>query len=119
MAQKKVLVVDDEAKFLRFITEILIGAGYDVRCVADPLTVIPLVEEFRPDLVILDITMPGKDVIQVAEVLKARRIPCMFLTGMPANLGMRSAREAGGMAYLEKPVTSSKLLWAVKALLGE
>ena len=118
MAQHKVLVVDDDAKFLRFITEVLIGAGYDVRGIADPLMVIPLAEEFRPDLVILDITMPAKDGIQVAEDLKARGIPRMFLTGMPANQGMRAAREAGGMAYLEKPVASSRLLWAVKALLG-
>lgn len=119
MAPKKVLVVDDDAKFLRFITEVLIGAGYDVRGIADPLAVIPLAEEFRPDLVILDITMPGKDGIQIAEELKALDIRCMFLTGMPANQGMHAAKTSGGLAYLEKPASSSKLLWAVKALLKE
>jgi DNA-binding response OmpR family regulator len=117
----RILVVDDDPRFLRFVTEVLIGAGYDVRGSEDPLTAVDMAQEFKPNLAILDISMPGMDGLELAKALRKRaktnRMPAMFLTARKATDGMEDAKNTGAVAYLEKPVQSSKLLWMIKALL--
>lgn len=121
MSCRRLLVVDDDAKFLHFVTELLIGAGYSVRGTEDAFTAARLAEDFQPDLMILDISMPGKDGLQLAEELRAGEktssIPCLFLTGKPSQEGLHPARSVGALGYLEKPVRSLTLLWTIKALL--
>lgn len=121
MGLSRILVVDDDSKFLRFLTELLTGAGYDVRAASDPTKVMEMAEFLAPDLVILDISMPGKDGFQVAQELrgnpKTKRVKCMFITAHRTATHIKQAKEAGGVAYLEKPFQSSSLLWMVKTLL--
>jgi len=121
MARAKILIVDDESAFLRFITELLTGAGYDVRGSDDPFTATSLAQEFRPDLAILDIAMPGKDGIELAKELRRETrtfgMPVMFVSARKATEGAQEIKDSGAVAYLEKPVPSSKLLWTVKTLL--
>lgn len=121
MSRPRILIVDDEPKFLRFVTELLIGAGYDVRGIEDPLEAATLAEEFKPHLMILDLSMPGKDGFELAEEIRASAktsgIPVMFLTARKAAEGMKEAKDSGAIGYMEKPVQSSKLLWMIKALL--
>ena len=123
MASARILVVDDDPKFLHFVSELLIGAGYDVHSAEEPLKVVEMTEALVPNLVILDISMPGKDGFQIARELRAspktKGVRCMFLTGHRAATHVKHAKEAGGVAYLEKPLKSSSLLWMVKALLGK
>lgn len=122
MAQARILVVDDDPKFLHFVTELLIGAGYNAVGTADPGGARDLAATIKPDLIILDIAMPRKDGFALARellavaVLKLARV--MFLTAHKAGTHVKSAKAAGGVAYLEKPVRSSSLLWMVKALLS-
>lgn len=71
MTRPKILIVDDDRKFLHFITEGLTGAGYDVRGVEDPLSTVAMAEEFLPNLVILDVSMPGKGGLELAKELHA------------------------------------------------
>ena len=121
--RRRILIVDDEPNILRFVTEVLIGAGYDVRCTDHPLEAVGLAEDFKPHLMILDMAMPGMDGLDLAEELRAGSktsgIPVMFLTARKAADGMVDAKESGAMAYLEKPIHSSKLLWMIKALLND
>lgn len=121
MAQSKILVVDDEPNFLRFVTELLIGAGYDLRGTSDPLGAAILAEEFHPDLMICDVMMPGIDGLRLACDLRSKdatkAIPIMFLTARKASEALEAATATGAVAYLEKPVQSSKLLWMIKSLL--
>ncbi len=72
MAPSRILVVDDDPKFLHFVSELLIGAGYDVHCTGDPLRTVEMAEALRPDLVVLDVSMPGKDGFEIARELGAR-----------------------------------------------
>lgn len=120
---KRILVADDDSKFLHFVTEVLIGAGYDVRAVSDPGRVVEMAEFLAPDLVILDISMPGKDGFQVAQELRAtpktKGVRCMFITGHREATHVKKAKEAGGVAYLEKPFQTSSLIWMVKTLLAK
>ncbi len=123
MPTAHILIVDDEINFLHFVTEILIGAGYDAVGCSDPTQAVKLAATFKPDVVILDVSMPKKDGFQIAKELRrdpktsAARI--MFLTAHRAATNVKRAKAAGGIAYLEKPVRSSSLLWMIKALLSE
>lgn len=121
MNRARILIADDDPQFLHFVSELLIGAGYDVHCAGEPLRIVEMAEALVPDLVVLDIAMPGKDGFAIAQELrdssKLKGVRCMFLTGHPAATHVRDAKDAGGVAYLEKPVKSSTLLWMVKALL--
>lgn len=121
MSLCRILVVDDNEKFLRFVTELLTGAGYDVRAASDPGRVAEMAEAFQPELVILDISMPGRTGFEVARELRAnpkmRRVRCMFITAHRSSTHVKEAKESGGVAYLEKPIRSSSLLWMAKALL--
>jgi CheY-like chemotaxis protein len=121
MKSARILIADDDPQFLHFVSELLIGAGYDVHCTGEPLQIVEMAEALAPDLVVLDIAMPGKDGFEVAQELrdssKLKGVQFMFLTAYPAATHVRNAKESGGVAYLEKPVKSSTLLWMVKALL--
>jgi CheY-like chemotaxis protein len=119
---KRILVADDDSKFLGIVTEYLAGAGYDVRAETNPANVLEMAAALAPDLVILDISMPGKDGFQVARELRSnprtRGIRCMFITGHRDSTNVKKAKDSGGVAYLEKPFKSSSLIWMVKTLLA-
>lgn len=122
MPATRILIVDDDPKFLHFVTEVLIGAGYDALGVSEPDKVHETAKAWKPRLVILDVRMPGKDGFEVARELRADPATgaarVMFLTGDRATSRVKNARAAGGVAYLEKPVKTASLLWMVKALLA-
>lgn len=120
VSRPRILVVDDDPKFLHFVTELLTGAGYDVRGTDDPLAAPALVDQFRPRLAILDISMPGKDGLELAQELRKggrTDLSVMFLTALRSADGMDDAKNTGAVAYLEKPVQSSKLVWMIRTLL--
>jgi len=121
MASARILIVDDDPKFLHFVSELLIGAGYDVHCTGEPLRTLEMAETLGPDLVILDISMPGKDGFQLAQDLrsnpKTKSLRIMFLTGHPLASNPKKVKEVRGIAYLQKPFQSTNLLRIVKALL--
>jgi CheY-like chemotaxis protein len=120
---KRILAVDDDSKFLHFLTELLTGAGYDVRAASDPAQALEMAEFLAPDLVILDVSMPGKDGFEVALELRANPktegVRCMFITGHREAAHLKKAKDVGGVAYLEKPFQSSSLIWTVKTLLAK
>jgi len=117
----RILIVDDDPKFLHFVSELLIGAGYDVHCTGEPLRAGEMAEALGPDLVVLDISMPGKDGFQLARELRAnpktKTVRIMFLTGHPLATNPKKVKEVRGIAYLQKPFQSTNLLRIVKALL--
>ena len=120
---KRFLVADDDSKFLQFVTDVLDGAGYDVRAASDPAKVMEMARILQPDLVILNISMPGKDGFEVAEELrvnpKTKGVRCMFITGHREAAHVKKAEDVGGVAYLEKPFQTSSLIWMVKPLLAK
>ncbi|HEV3028639.1 MAG TPA: response regulator [Planctomycetota bacterium] len=122
MASSRILVVDDDPNFLHFVTELLIGAAYDAVGCSDPVRASTMAQSFKPDLVILDLSMPGKDGFEVAQELrddpKTKSARILFLTAHRAATHVKRAKAVGGAAYLEKPVPSASLLWMVKALLS-
>lgn len=119
MAKSKVLIVDDEADFAKALKVRLTANWYDVVSAHDSIQAIMMACQEKPDLIILDIMIPGEDGFVVMERLKeskaTRYIPIIFLTGIPG--GERRAHQLGASAYMMKPYHPEQLLEAVhKAL---
>jgi DNA-binding response OmpR family regulator len=82
---KKILVVDDEEHMRQLFKEELVEEGYEVYLAADGEEAIRLADEVNPDLVTLDVRMPGMDGIEVLRVLKEKRrdLPMIMCTAYP------------------------------------
>jgi two-component system, response regulator PdtaR len=115
-APRRVLLAEDEALIRLDLKEMLQEEGYDVVGeVGDGESAIRLAEQLRPDLVILDVKMPGMDGITAAERIAATRIaPVVILTAFSQRDLVERARDAGAMAYLVKPFQKRDLMPAIE-----
>jgi len=112
----RVVIAEDEALIRLDLAEMLGEEGYDVVGEAgDGQRAVELVEEHRPELVVLDVKMPKLDGISAAERIAAQRIaPVVILTAFSQRDLVERAREAGAMAYLVKPFEKRDLVPAVE-----
>jgi CheY-like chemotaxis protein len=119
MAKKKVLVVDDEEDFAKALRVRLKANGYDVVLAHDSVQAIMIANLERPDLILLDIMIPGEDGFFVTEQLKqsqaTQHIPILFLTGVPG--GERRAHQLGASGYIMKPYHPEMLLETIQKAL--
>lgn len=114
----KLLAVDDDKDLLDLIAFTLSQAGYLVVKAGDGLSAIRAFETEAPDLIILDINMPGASGFQVCEKIRERsRVPVMMLTVRGEEEDLVRALELGADDYLAKPFSPRTLLARVKALL--
>ncbi|SDT89225.1 response regulator [Desulfobacula phenolica] len=101
-----VLVVDDTAANIDILVEVL-GDGYEVRVALDGETALEHVAEDKPDLILLDIIMPGMDGYKVCEILKNNpetcKIPIIFLTAMAEEQDEARGLALGAVDYVTKP----------------
>jgi two-component system KDP operon response regulator KdpE len=116
---KKILVVDDEPVQLRLVEQILSGNGYGVVKAGSGEEAIRLVYEDKPDLVILDVLMPGIDGWQTCRCIReASDVPIIMLTGKRnSEDDVVRGLEYGADEYLSKPVGNRELLARVRAAL--
>ncbi|KAA2261608.1 response regulator [Solihabitans fulvus] len=116
IVQRRVLVAEDEALIRLDLVEMLREEGYEVAGeAADGEEAVRLATELRPDLVILDIKMPGVDGIEAASVIAGGRIaPVVMLTAFSQRDLVERARDAGAMAYLVKPFAKRDLVPAIE-----
>jgi DNA-binding response OmpR family regulator len=114
----KVLVADDDADLRDLISFTLAQAGYLVIKAADGTSAVQLFERESPDLVVLDINMPGMSGFQVCEAIRRRsRVPVMMLTVRGEEEDLVRALGLGADDYLNKPFSPRTLLARIKALL--
>lgn len=122
MVPQRILVVDDTPLNRELAADLLEAAGYAVLQAEDGTGLIERVKRDRPELILLDLKLPGVDGFALARQLKAdpatRAVPIVALTAdlMPEKQGR--ALEAGCAAYLRKPLDAGELLQAVTRLLG-
>jgi response regulator NasT len=111
-----VVIAEDEALIRLDLREMLEEEGYVVAGeAADGEAAIKLAEELRPDLVIMDVKMPGLDGISAAESITGKQIaPVIILTAFSQRDLVQRASEAGAMAYLIKPFTKADLVPAIE-----
>jgi len=114
----KVLVADDDADLRDLIAFTLTQAGYLVIKAGDGPTALKRFEDESPDLIVLDINMPGLSGFQVCEAIRRRsRVPVMMLTVRGEEEDLVRALGLGADDYLNKPFSPRTLLARIKALL--
>jgi two-component system, OmpR family, response regulator MprA len=114
-----VLVVDDDASIRRMLSRTLIAAGYLVETAADGGAALAAVERAAPDVVVLDVAMPGIDGLSVSRRLRRAGLglPILLLTARDAVPDRVAGLDAGADDYLIKPFAAEELLARVRALL--
>lgn len=122
MSKPTILLVDDEQKVLDLITFRLQHLGYHVVSTNNGEDAISLVEEQRPDLIILDVTMPGVDGLTVCSRLKKSErfgaIPILMLTARSDVEDVNKAMAAGADDYIVKPYDPAVLQVKLQRYLG-
>ena len=115
-ARPRVVIAEDEALIRLDLAEMLEEEGYHVVGQAgDGEQAVALVEQHRPDLVVLDVKMPKLDGISAASRIAEQRIaPVVILTAFGQRELVERAREAGAMAYLVKPFSKADLVPAIE-----
>ncbi|EHO7442523.1 response regulator transcription factor [Listeria monocytogenes] len=116
MAEKKILVVDDEKPIADIVKFNLNKEGFDVYCAYDGDEALELVEEVQPDLILLDIMLPGRDGIEVCrEVRKKYDMPIIMVTAKDSEIDKVIGLELGADDYVTKPFSNRELIARVKA----
>jgi len=118
-SEGKILIIEDEEDVAKALKIRLKANGYDVISAPDSIQGVTLANKEKPDLIILDIMIPGGGGFAVAERLKQDvdtwDIPIIFLTGIPGT--EERAYKAGARFYFRKPYNPESLLGAIKKAL--
>ena len=120
---KRIVVVDDDRAISSAVRELLVPEGFMVDCPPDPRAA--LVETIRevPDLVILDVNMPGMTGWEFCAILRrqsaTREVPVLFLTGRSEVKDRITAMQLGGSDFLAKPFGAEELRKKVRSLIHE
>ncbi|MBD5429398.1 response regulator YycF [Lactobacillus sp.] len=113
---KKILVVDDEKPISDIIKFNLTKEGYDVETAYDGEEAVEKVDEYNPDLMILDLMLPKKDGLEVArEVRKTHDMPIIMVTAKDTEIDKVLGLEMGADDYVTKPFSNRELVARVKA----
>jgi two-component system response regulator MprA len=114
-----ILVVDDDAPIRRMLARTLAAEGYSVEASPDGGAALASIERSAPDLLVLDVAMPGIDGIGVARRLREKGlgVPILMLTARDGVDDRVKGLDAGGDDYLVKPFATEELLARVRALL--
>ena len=114
----QIMVIDDDQRMLRLLEITFEQEGYDTILAADGSSALAMLEDCKPDLVILDIMMPGPDGFQVLEVIRQRsNVPVIMLTAKSEVTVARDALVLGADDYVRKPFHTTELLARIKAKL--
>jgi len=115
---KKILVVDDEESILKVVDYALSEAGYEVHLARDGGGAEFMFEQVRPDLVILDVMLPGKSGLDIARDLRASSaVPIIMLSARGDEVDRILGLEFGADDYVTKPFSPRELVSRVKAIL--
>lgn len=118
-----ILVVDDDPGILRIVEFTLQRSGYEVRTAADGQEALKMLRNIIPDLMILDVAMPGLSGFDLCHIVKRDQrlqdVPVIFFTAQDSPKDFRAGMDSGGIIYLLKPFKPEKLLQSVRlALMG-
>lgn len=121
MSEKKPLiyVVDDDAGIRDSLAEYLAGQGFDVACADNGAALDALLEKARPELVVLDLMMPGEDGLSIARRLKGQvgAPPVIMLSAKGEDIDRIVGLEVGADDYLPKPFNPRELLARMRAVM--
>ncbi len=117
----KILVVDDEPEITEIVEAFLDNAGYSVKVENNAVKAIDTAKQLKPDLILLDIMMPGMDGYAICNRIKAEpamtNTPVIFLTGKDSKDDQGRSFQAGGDMFIKKPFSCERLLEIVNIVL--
>jgi len=114
----KILVVEDEPKLANLLRDYLEQAGYEPHCLGDGREVVPWVREQAPDLVLLDLMLPGKDGMEILrEIRSFSGIPVLMVTSRVEEIDRLLGLELGADDYICKPFSPREVIARVRAVL--
>lgn len=114
----RLLVVDDDGELRRLISDFLTGHGYRVQAVPDAAAMQAALVEFHPDVVILDVMLPGEDGLSIARRLATDNGPAVImLSALSSDTDKIIGLEIGADDYLPKPCNPRELLARIRAVL--
>ena len=119
MEHNKILVVDDDAKLRELLTRYLTQQGYSVETLPDPKDLDRKLARNRPDLIVLDVMMPGEDGLAVVRRLRAQgeSLPVIMLTARGEDIDRILGLEMGADDYLPKPFNPRELTARIQSVL--
>ena len=119
---KKVLIVDDEPNIVLSVEFLMKREGYEVLTAADGQQALDMLEDVRPDLMILDVMMPRKNGFEVCEAVRSHpqfgSLPILMLTAKGREAEMKKGLSLGADAYVTKPFSTHDLIDRVGELLA-
>src|SRR5512144_388338 len=116
--RQRILVVDDDPSLAEMLTIVLRGEGFDTATIGDGSQALTAVRELRPDLVLLDLMLPGMNGIDVCRVLRADSgVPIVMLTAKTDTVDVVLGLESGADDYVMKPFKPKELVARVRARL--
>ena len=114
----KILVVDDDAALAEMLTIVLRGEGFETEIVGDGVRAIETFRAVQPDLVLLDLMLPGKSGIDVCREIRAEsRVPIVMLTAKTDTVDVVLGLESGADDYIMKPFKPKELVARIRARL--
>jgi DNA-binding response OmpR family regulator len=120
---KRVLIADDEPNIVMALEFLMEHGGYDVRTVRDGDEALTALEEFKPDLVLLDLMMPKRNGYDVCQWIRATPslagTKVLMLTAKGRDVDVEKGLGVGADAYVTKPFATKELVEKVRDLLGE
>jgi len=123
MSYKKILVVDDDPDVRKGLHVRLTANHYEIFLAGDALSSLDEARKHQPDLIILDLGLPGGDGFLVMERFKTFRslaaIPIIVVSGSDPCTNRERAFRTGAKAFLQKPVDNAELLAVIRQVLGE
>ncbi len=123
MSAKKIVIIDDDPDQQAGLRIRLTASGYEVGCAGDAMQAIAIVRKMKPDLILLDIGLPGGDGHTVLARLKSlgpmAAIPVIVLSAADPAAHVERMKAAGAVAYFQKPADNEQLLKQIQKALGE
>ncbi len=114
----KIVVVEDEDKLRENVEQFLLKEGFEVRGVGDGLAAVRVIREMKPDLVILDVMLPGLTGIQICQLLRQESdLPILIVSALGGEEEVLKGLEEGADDYVVKPFRMRELVARVKAIL--
>ena len=113
-----VLIVEDEPKLAKLLDDYLRASGFETRCLADGLEVVPAIAQRRPDLILLDLMLPGRSGLEVFKDVRGEaNIPIVMVTALVEEVDRLVGLELGADDYICKPFSPREVVARVKAVL--
>ena len=122
MESKKILIIDDDRVSLLSISAKLRASGFRTAAAADAIMATTIAKQENPDLIILDINLPGGDGITVMKHMSSINTlsltPIIIITGTESESLKKRALESGAVAFFQKPLNLNDLMETVQKILG-